>query len=303
MRFYGGEFVRCSTLVNMFDANVFNMEFDGVIARFVNTITTSGDSTPRKVNNLKVMGGSFEQWTGALFNNIKSASFFGTYFENQITGTTAFGFNSNGQFDADVSLGLYGCWIQLKNLDRFVNYSSIAGGTFISVGNNIVSDTVGGDQEYFFPQDAGTGSTTMYGDFLDDRGTGTFQGKYTQNDGRLRGQTIVWPTGGAGNHAKRGQSWSGIAIQGTITVLADDASPSVAGVHLARTGGTTSITDFDDGVVGQTIKIKAEHSVTITDGAPIVLNGGANFDMTDTDTLTLTMYVDQIWTEDARSVN
>ncbi|KKK79827.1 hypothetical protein LCGC14_2829590, partial [marine sediment metagenome] len=92
-----------------------------------------------------------------------------------------------------------------------------------------------------------------------------------------------------------------------VTTLADDATPTVdgfgPGVHLFKTGGITSITDFDDGVVGQTIKILAAHSVKITDGAPIILAGGADYDMTDSDTLTLTMYDDQVWQEDSRSVN
>lgn len=91
--------------------------------------------------------------------------------------------------------------------------------------------------------------------------------------------------------------------QATVTTLADDATPTVAASNLFITGGATTITDFDNGVVGQTIKILAAHSVTITHGAPIILNGAANYDMTDTDTLTLTMYNDQVWSEDARSVN
>jgi hypothetical protein len=88
-----------------------------------------------------------------------------------------------------------------------------------------------------------------------------------------------------------------------VITLADDATPSVLAGELFKTGGTTAITDFDDGEVGQTIKILAAHSVTITDGAPIILNGGANFDMVATDTLTLTMFDDQVWQEVSRSVN
>ncbi len=88
-----------------------------------------------------------------------------------------------------------------------------------------------------------------------------------------------------------------------ITTLADDATPSVSAGNLFKTGGTTTITDFDNGIVGQTIKILAAHSVKITDGAPIILAGGADYDMTDSDTLTLTMYNDQVWQEDSRSVN
>lgn len=95
----------------------------------------------------------------------------------------------------------------------------------------------------------------------------------------------------------------GVLLQSTVTTLANDATPTVAAGNLFITGGTTAITDFDDGIVGQTITILAAHSITITDGAPIILAGGANYGMTDSDTLTLTMFNDQVWNEIARSVN
>ena len=89
----------------------------------------------------------------------------------------------------------------------------------------------------------------------------------------------------------------------TVTALDDTGTPTVAAGNLFKSGGTTAITDFDDGVVGQTIRLLAAHSVTITDGTPIILNGGANFTMVATDTLTLTMFNDQVWQEVGRSVN
>lgn len=95
----------------------------------------------------------------------------------------------------------------------------------------------------------------------------------------------------------------GVLLQATVTTLANDATPSVSAGNLFKTGGTTAITDFDDGVVGQTIRILAEHTITVTDGTPVVLNGGANFGMVSSDTLTLTMFNDQIWHEVSRSVN
>lgn len=88
-----------------------------------------------------------------------------------------------------------------------------------------------------------------------------------------------------------------------IITLADDATPSVLNDSLFLTGGTTTITDFDDGVTGQIIKIIAEHSLTITDGTNIFLNGSANFDMVATDTLTLICKADNKWYELARSDN
>ncbi len=92
-------------------------------------------------------------------------------------------------------------------------------------------------------------------------------------------------------------------INSTVTALANDATPSVSAGSLFKTGGTTTITDLDDGVVGQTIKILSEHAITITDGTNILLNGSANFVMAAGDVLVLTMYNDQVWVEDSRQVN
>jgi hypothetical protein len=77
----------------------------------------------------------------------------------------------------------------------------------------------------------------------------------------------------------------------------------VQGNEVFRTNGLTAITDFDDGVVGQTIRIIATNNITITNSAIIQLSGGVNHNMTLDDTLTLTMFTDQIWTEIARSIN
>ncbi len=88
-----------------------------------------------------------------------------------------------------------------------------------------------------------------------------------------------------------------------LVELANDATPTVAGVTLAKTGGTTTITDFDDGVLGQTFTLRSGHAVTITDGTNILLSGSANFVMADGDTLTLTMFNDQVWEEVSRKVN
>ena len=88
-----------------------------------------------------------------------------------------------------------------------------------------------------------------------------------------------------------------------VTTLADDATPSVGGKSLFKSGGTTAITDFDDGVVGQTIEILAAHTITITDGSAIDLAAGGDYVMTATDTLVLRMFDDQVWVEISRSVN
>lgn len=88
-----------------------------------------------------------------------------------------------------------------------------------------------------------------------------------------------------------------------VVTLDDTGTPSVAGGGVFKTGGTTAITDFDDGVVGQEITILAEHTVTITEGSPIVLVSAGNYGMTSSDTLVLRMFNDQIWHEISRSVN
>ena len=98
-------------------------------------------------------------------------------------------------------------------------------------------------------------------------------------------------------------TFNGAVITGAFTTLADEDTPTVAGAYSFKTGGTTAITDFDDGVQGQTIMILAAASITITDGTPIILAGSVDYDMTVTDTLTLHMFDDQVWQEIARSVN
>lgn len=87
-----------------------------------------------------------------------------------------------------------------------------------------------------------------------------------------------------------------------IFTLDDDATPSISEGDKFITGGTTTITDFDDGFTGQIIYIMAEHSITITDGTNIFLDGNA-FSMTDTDTLTLICKADNKWYELSRGDN
>jgi hypothetical protein len=73
------------------------------------------------------------------------------------------------------------------------------------------------------------------------------------------------------------------------------------------TSGTTAITNFTAGSQGQIFTIVAKHSLTITNGASILLAGGVNFAMTAEDTLTLILRPDIVagakWAEVSRSVN
>ena len=90
-------------------------------------------------------------------------------------------------------------------------------------------------------------------------------------------------------------------VNGKIGTLADDATPSVKFRDKWLTGGTTTITDFDDGVEGQVITVIAEHSLDVTDGTNIFLSGSATWSMTATDTLTLIQKADGLWYEIGRS--
>lgn len=93
----------------------------------------------------------------------------------------------------------------------------------------------------------------------------------------------------------------GVGQDANSITLDDTGTPSVVAANNFKTGGTTAITDFDDGVEGQTIRILAAHSIIITDGAPVALKNSTNFNMVAGDSLTLTMFNDQVWEEVSRS--
>lgn len=150
-------------------------------------------------------------------------------------------------------------------------------------------------------------------------GTGTVNGDIigiTQDDGTIHWSTIASGGGtttltmaaGLTDDAATGLDvyvlrWALWGETGGIATLANDATPSVQGGSKYLTGGTTTITDFDDGLVGQVIMVIAEHSITITDGTNIFLNGSANYVMAATDTLTLIQKADGNWYEIGRSDN
>jgi len=90
-------------------------------------------------------------------------------------------------------------------------------------------------------------------------------------------------------------------VNNTPIALDDSGTPSVLGYNIFKTGGTTAITDFDDGVSGQVITILADHNITITDNANLILAG--NFAMTSGDTMMLICRADNKWYELSRSDN
>lgn len=91
-------------------------------------------------------------------------------------------------------------------------------------------------------------------------------------------------------------------VRPTVTFTSGDATPTIAKSRTFITAGTTTITDFDDGKVGDTIHIEANSTITIFHNASILsLQGNASYNMLDGDTLALHMFVDQIWQEISRS--
>jgi len=93
------------------------------------------------------------------------------------------------------------------------------------------------------------------------------------------------------------------AIFRTKPFTSGDATPSVRRNNIFDTVGTTAITNFSEGKLGQIIFIRAQSTITITHNASkIVLENASNFDMVSGDTLTLCMFEDQIWHEVSRSL-
>jgi predicted nucleic acid-binding protein len=86
-----------------------------------------------------------------------------------------------------------------------------------------------------------------------------------------------------------------------VTFTGADATPTIAASETFSTNGSTAITQFDDGVLGDTITIRATAAITITDSAFIALKGSVNFDMVSGDTLTLQIFTGEVWHEIART--
>jgi hypothetical protein len=85
--------------------------------------------------------------------------------------------------------------------------------------------------------------------------------------------------------------------------LAASATPSVANADIWYTNGTTAITNFTNGTIGQIIRVMATGNITITNGASIQLAGATNFAMTNLDILSLVYVSSNLWREVSRSVN
>lgn len=92
----------------------------------------------------------------------------------------------------------------------------------------------------------------------------------------------------------------------TITLTTSDATPTVAeGSMFEGNTNISSITDFDDGQVGDIIHLFCDCTGTDTtrvqSNTAIRLNDDLDFSMRQNDTLTLAMFEDQVWHEVGRS--
>lgn len=89
-------------------------------------------------------------------------------------------------------------------------------------------------------------------------------------------------------------------IDAIITLQSGSATPSVLGGTVFKTAGTTAISDFTNGIAGQVIVVLAETSITLTDSADLILNGGTDFGMVSEDAIIL-VYDGTNWRESGRN--
>lgn len=86
------------------------------------------------------------------------------------------------------------------------------------------------------------------------------------------------------------------------TLTSGDATPSVGGANNLLTAGTTTIIDFVDGTIGQTLYIKAKTNITVSHTTEIQLAGAVPYVMTVGDTLVVKLFETGVWTELSRTV-
>jgi len=113
---------------------------------------------------------------------------------------------------------------------------------------------------------------------------------------------IRQPDGNLVNVELFGQMRTLSSVDTTIGTTSGDNTPSVDGANsLIVNGGT--ISNFDDGTVGQVLRIKAGSATTIQEGVgAIELSGSGNFVMATDDTLTVEQFETGVWSEVGRMV-
>ena len=91
----------------------------------------------------------------------------------------------------------------------------------------------------------------------------------------------------------------------TVVFTSADDTPTVAESNHFQTNDGTTLTDFDNGQIGDVITIQNSGTAcSVThNGAILILAGAKDFNMVGSDTLTLGMFSDQVWHEIGRSRN
>lgn len=88
-----------------------------------------------------------------------------------------------------------------------------------------------------------------------------------------------------------------LPFEGVGTFIAGDTTPSVKNVRVWKSAGTVvTVTDFDDGAVGQALFILGDGDTTISHNANIKTNTGAN-KLLAADRLYIFVHIDGVWYE------
>lgn len=151
--------------------------------------------------------------------------------------------------------------------------------------------------------DANAGTNGTSGDItLDSRGEPTST-QYWGQDGEDY-KVVIKDSSGSTIYTLDDIRMAGSVRRTLTTVGSSDATPSVAAGDSFRLNDTT-ITDFDDGEVGDTIYIYGPSSsyVLVTSNSNILLKNQLDHEMTTNDVLVLKMFEDQVWHEISRANN
>lgn len=204
---------------------------------------------------------------------------------------------------ANTSTGAHtGGWIELAEVANVTlkNINAQSMNATVSAAGLIKSSSVGPDyvsiDGVYAISDAGTATIDLLGDYITIKNTNV-----PLNINGSSTYVTYENVSGAITDSNAGTK-TGVKSIVSIRTLADSATPSVVLGSYWITGGTTTITNFVDGITGQIITIISEHAITITDGTNIFLSGSVNFVMASSDTLTL-IRKGGFWYEIGRSDN
>lgn len=179
--------------------------------------------------------------------------------------------------------------------------SPLASGTITT--QNPTDDAVKASYPTAADADAGTNGTS--GDItLDARGEPPTQ--YWGRDGEDY-KVIIKDSAAATVYTLTNIRLPGHQRRATVTFGNGDATPTIAESSQFEhdTNMDAGITDFDDGVVGDVIRIFSDNTgsnrTDVTSNSNILLKDDLDYNMIQNDTLTLCMFEDQVWHEIGRS--